>query len=83
VKDADPAWVKLFEGCIDYVSNSIVPAILNSNGMEDEIINAVLDKLFEIKNKLVLKDIFTRVLRQEIFMKKRDLEESDFESNST
>lgn len=51
--------------------------------MEDEIINAVLDKLFEIKNKLVLKDIFTWVLRQEIYMKKWDYEESDFESNST
>ena len=51
--------------------------------MEDEIVNAVLDKLFEIKNPLILKDIFTRVLKQEIFMKKRDSEASDFESLST
>ena len=51
--------------------------------MEDEIVNAVLDKLFEIKNPLILKDIFTRVLKQEIYMKKRDSEASDFESLST
>lgn len=56
---------------------------MNSNGIEDEIITVVLDKLFQIKNKLVLKDIFTRVLRQEIYNKNKALESVDFESEST
>jgi len=34
-------------------------------------VNVIIDKLFELENMLVLKDIFTRVLKTEVYLKQK------------
>ena len=44
----------------------MIPAVLSS---DEEVITAIIDKLFEIDDRAIMFDIFERILQQEIFLK--------------
>lgn len=53
----------MLEGCVDYLSQSIVPAVLNAEeGIDDDIVHAIVGKLFTMKNKKSIKDLYLKLL---------------------